>query len=54
MLTQGTATRLASGALILIGKPSASNTGSKPMAITHCARVQACQGRHPPNRALKQ
>ncbi|MCY1413901.1 hypothetical protein D9M71_293390 [compost metagenome] len=52
MLTQGTATRLASGALILIGKPSASSTGSKPIATIHCARVQACHSDQPPSRPL--
>ncbi len=45
---------MASGALRLTGKPTARSTGNKPMAITHCARVQACHGRHAPRRALKQ
>ena len=52
-LTQGTASRLASGADRLTGNPSTSNTGNRPMAINHCARAHARQGFQAPNRPLK-
>ncbi|KWV84679.1 hypothetical protein PFLmoz3_05717 [Pseudomonas fluorescens] len=52
-LIQGTARRLATGALRLMGKPSTNNTGNKPMAISHWGRVHTCQAlqgpRRPPN-----
>ncbi|MOA29939.1 hypothetical protein D3C78_1509850 [compost metagenome] len=44
---------MASGPLRLIGRFSASNTGHKPIAINHCARVQVCHQRHAPKRPPK-
>ncbi|KWV83530.1 hypothetical protein PFL603g_00312 [Pseudomonas fluorescens] len=49
-LIHGTANRFATGALRLMGRPSTSNTGNKPMAINHWGRVHACQTLHGPRR----
>ncbi|MNT42697.1 hypothetical protein D3C72_1791270 [compost metagenome] len=52
-LTQGTASRLANGPLALTGNPKASNSGSRPMAIAHCARPSVCHHGQAPSRPLK-
>ncbi|MOA09297.1 hypothetical protein D3C78_1291170 [compost metagenome] len=51
--TQGTAIRLASAPLRLTGRPSASNMGVRPSAISHCARDQACHQAHLPSLPAK-
>lgn len=47
-LIQGTASKLTNGPLRLTGKPSISNNGQRPSAISHWARVRSATSARAP------